>query len=162
VFTDSPVTDMMLMKDLCYRGQGFLGQHGKETKTSWDTLSYTLLQAHNVYQHMSAVQEANRRYEQGIKPKMVMDPLGNLNFSDIVDEIFSLKDRQKSLELIEKYSKFWMQMKAGQGFSGKKTINAHTMFDQLFSMDETVNDDPEIEDSIEDSDELLTELLILD
>jgi len=60
------VTDRMLMKDLCYRGQGFIGQHGKETKTSWDTLSYTLIQSHNVFQHISAVQEANRRYEQGV------------------------------------------------------------------------------------------------
>ena len=159
VFTDSPVTDMMIMKDLCYRGPGFIGQHGKETKTSWDTLSYTLLQAHNVYQHMSAVQEANRRYEKGIKPKMVMDPLGNLNFSDIVDEIFSLKDRQKSLELIDKYSKFWMQMKAGQGFSGKKTVNAHTMFDQLFRIDEPINDDTEIDEVIEDTDDLMAEVL---
>ncbi len=31
VFTDSPVTDLMTVKDLCYRGQGFIGQHGKET-----------------------------------------------------------------------------------------------------------------------------------
>jgi hypothetical protein len=163
VFTDSPVTDMMMLKDLCYRGQGFLGQHGKETKTSWDTLSYTLLQAHNVYQHMTAVQEANRRYENGIKPRMVMDPLGNLNFSDIVDEIFSLKDRQKSLELIEKYSKFWMQMKAGQGFSGKKAINAHTMFDQLFEVaDCNTKDDIEIDEVIDDTDDLMAELLILD
>jgi hypothetical protein len=159
LFTDSPVTDKLLMKDICYRGQGFLGQHGKETKTSWDTLSYTLIQAHNVYQHMTAVQEANRRYEQGIKPKMVMDPLGNLNFSDIVDEIFSLKDRQKSLELIDKYSKFWMQMKAGQGFSGKKTVNAHTMFDQLFSIEQSVNEDPEIDEVVEDTDDLMAKVI---
>ena len=160
VFTDSPVTDMMLMKDLCYRGQGFLGQHGKETKTSWDTLSYTLLQAHNVYQHMTAVQEANRRYENGIKPKMVMDPLGNLNFSDIVDEIFSLKDREKSLAMIDKYDKFWQQFKAGQGFSGKNTVNAHTMFNKLFSVEEVVAvDEVEEEEVIEDTDELMTEVL---
>jgi hypothetical protein len=109
---------------------------------------------------MSAVQEANRRYEQAIKPKMVMDPLGNLNFSDIVDEIFSLKDRQKSLELIDKYSKFWMQMKAGQGFSGKKTVNAHTMFDQLFEVANCdTKDDIEIDEIIEDTDDLMEELL---
>jgi hypothetical protein len=156
VFADSPVTDKLLMKDICYRGQGFLGQHGKETKTSWDTLSYTLIQAHNVYQHMTAVQEANRRYEQGIKPKMVMDPLGNLNFSDIVDEIFSLKDREKSLAMIDQYDKFWQQFKAGQGFSGKKTINAHTMFDQLFAVEDS---DPEIDEVMEDTDDLMAEVL---
>jgi hypothetical protein len=154
-FTDSPVTDLLTVKDICYRGQGFLGQHGKETKTSWDTLSYTLIQAHNVYQHMSAVQEANRRYETGVKPKMVMDPLGHLKFADIVDEIFSLKDRQKSLSMIDNYDTFWQQIKAGQGFSGKKTVNAQTMFSQLF----TIEEEPEIEEVVEDSDDAILEVL---
>jgi len=133
VFADSPITDIMVMKDLCYRGIGFLGQHGKETKTSWDTLSYTLLQAHNVYQHIFAVQEANKRYESGIVPAMIFNKFGDFTFSQLVDEIFSQPTREKSLELIEKYSTFWMQVKAGQGFSGKKTINSNTMFDTLFA-----------------------------
>jgi hypothetical protein len=155
VFTDSPVTDRMMLKDLCYRGQGFIGQHGKETKTSWDTLSYTLLQSHNVYQHIYAVQEANRRYEQGVIPKMIMnETFERIRFSEIVDEIFSLNDRQKSLDLIDYHSRFWMQMQSGsQGFSGKKTINARTMFDQLFTTEE-----PE-EEVIEDSDDLMLEVL---
>ena len=124
------------MRDICYRGPGFLGQHGKETKTSWDTLSYTLIQAHNVYQHIYAVQEANRRYEQGILPSMVFDHKHTgITFGQLVDEIFSLKDRQKSLDLIQQYSKFWEQMKAGQGFSGSKTVNAHTNYVELFDGD---------------------------
>jgi hypothetical protein len=159
LFTDSPVTDRMLIKDLCYRGVGFINNQGKETKTSWDTLSYTLLQAHNVYQHMYAVQEANRRYDRGIIPKMVMnETFERVRFSEIVDEIFSLKDREKSLELIDKYDRFWMQMKSGsQGFSGKKTVNAMTMFDQLFTVEDDVND--EVEDIIEDSDDAINETL---
>ena len=159
VFTDSPVTEAMVLKDLCYRGHGFLGQHGKETKTSWDTLSYTLLQAHNVYQHMFAVQEANRRYEQGVVPAMLMnETFERVRFGEVVDEIFSLKDRTKSLEMIDKYSRFWMQMQSGsQGFSGKKTVNAGTMFDQLFSVEEVpaVNTD----EVIEDSDDAMLEVL---
>ena len=155
VFTDSPVTDKMMLKDLCYRGQGFIGQHNKETKTSWDTLSYTLLQSHNVYQHIYAVQEANRKYEQGIIPKMIMnDTFERIRFSEIVDEIFSLNDRQKSLDLIDYHSRFWMQMQSGsQGFSGKKTVNARTMFDQLFTTEEPK------EEVIEDSDDLMLEVL---
>lgn len=150
LFTDSPVTERMLMRDLCYRGQGFIGQHGKETKTSWDTLSYTLIQAHNVYQHIYAVQEANRRYERNVLPSMLIDRFDHTTFGEIVDEIFSLKDRQKSLDLIDKYSVFWTQMKAGQGFSGKKAINSQTMFAQLFSVED--DNDQEQED-FEDSDE---------
>jgi hypothetical protein len=158
VFTDSPVTDRMIMKDLCYRGVGFLGQHGKETKTSWDTLSYTLLQSHNVYQHIVAVQEANRRYESGVIPAMVMnETFERIRFGEVVDEIFSLKDRKKSLDLIEKYNNFWTQMKSGsQGLSGKKTINAMTMFDQLFEVVETNSSD---EEDIIDSDYEMKKIL---
>ena len=156
-FTDSPVTDLLTLKDLCYRGQGFLGQHGKETKTSWDTLSYTLLQSHNVFQHMSAVQEANRKYEQGIMPKMVMNKFDDEHFGEIVDKIFAQKDRQKSLDMIESHSSFWMQMKSGsQGFSGKKAMNAMTMFDQLFEVN---NSEPEVDEVIEDSDDAMSEIL---
>jgi hypothetical protein len=181
LFTDSPITDRLLMKDICYRGVGFLGQHGKETKTSWDTLSYTLIQAHNVYQHIYAVQEANRRYETGILPNMVIDKFDHTTFGEIVDEIFSLKDRQSSLDLIEHYSKFWTQMKAGQGFSGKKAVNSETqstelfdgkfgsskvekvkkeplksMFDDLFSVDES---DIEVDEEIIDSDDAIQDMV---
>lgn len=161
LFANSPITDRMMVRDLCYRGQGFIGAHGKETKTSWDTLSYTLLQAHNVYQHIHAVQEANRYYEQGVIPKMVMnDTFERIRFSELVDEIFSLKDRQKSLDLIDKYDRFWMQMRSGsQGFSGKKTVNALTMFDQLF---EAATDSEPVEDitEYEEGDDSIIEALI--
>jgi len=157
LFTDSPVTDIMLMKDLCYRGQGFIGQHGKETKTSWDTLSYTLLQSHNVYQHISAVQEANRRYEQGVVPKMIVHKFeGDRFFTDLVDEIFSKKTKQESLDLIDYHSNYWKQFQSGsQGISGKKTVNAMTMFDQLFE----VKNQSEVEETIEDSDDIMLEVL---
>jgi hypothetical protein len=91
---------------------------------------------------------------------MVMDPYGHLNFSDIVDEIFSLKDRNKSLAMIDHYDKFWQQMNAGQGFSGKKTVNAHTMFNQLFEVASCdTKDDPEIDEVFEDSDDAIAEVL---
>lgn len=155
-FTDSPVTKKLKIRDICYRGQGFIGQHGKETKTSWDTLSYTLLQAHNVCQHIHAVQEANRRYEQGIIPKMVMnDTFERIRFSEIVDQIFSLNDRDASLALIDKHDRFWMQMQSGsQGISGRKTINAMSSFDQLFDKIGTID----IEE-VEDSDDAIAEAL---
>ncbi len=158
-FQDSPVTDRMMIKDLCYRGQGFIGAHGKETKTSWDTLSYTLLQAHNVYQHITAVQEANRKYDNNVIPKMVMnDIFEKIHFGDIVEAIFALKDREKSLNLIDKYDRFWMQMKSGsQGFSGKKTVNALTMFDELFTVSN--NEDTSSDDVEEDSDDEMGKIL---
>lgn len=148
VFEDSPVTDLMVMKDLCYRGQGFIGQHGKETKTSWDTLSYTLIQSHNVYQHISAVQEANRKYEQDIMPKMVVHKDFGTKFKDIIDEIFSKKTREESHQIIEYYESYWKQMSSGsQGFSGKKTVNARTGFNLHFEEDDS---DAAMEELMED------------
>ena len=158
VFTDSPITDRMLMKDLCYRGHGFINNQGKETKTSWDTLSYTLLQAHNVYQHITAVQEANRRYEQGVMPKMLINKFENNHFGSIIDEIFRLNDKDKSLALIKQHASLWTQMQSGsQGLSGKKTINAITMFNQLFEEVNTVESEAVLDD--EDSDEAMNEAL---
>jgi len=141
----------MVMKDLCYRGKGFINNQGKETKTSWDTLSYTLIQAHNVYQHITAVQEANRKYEQGVIPKMIMNENFGIYFGKVVDEVFSKKTREESLEVIEYYNKFWLQMQSGsQGISGKRTVNAMTLFDELFSCDEKPTEDEEIIDSDEE------------
>lgn len=149
VFTDSPVTDRMTIRDLCYRGQGFIGQHGKETKTSWDTLSYTLIQSHNVYQHISAVQEANTKYEQGVIPAMLRHKLSGLKFKEIIEEVFSKKTKAESLAVIKQHENLWKQMQSGsQGFSGKKTVNARTSFKALFE-----------EETSDDSDDILTEML---
>jgi hypothetical protein len=158
VFNDSPVTDRMLIRDLCYRGKGFINNQGKETKTSWDTLSYTLIQAHNVYQHITAVQEANRRYEQGIIPKMIMNErFDRIRFGNVVDEVFSQKTREDSLAVIESNNTLWMQMQSGsQGISGKRTVNAMTYYEKLFIETEV---DEEFDETIEDSDDAINEVL---
>jgi hypothetical protein len=135
-----------------------LGAHQKETKTSWDTLSYTLIQSHNVWMHMNAVQEANRQYEQGVVPKMIMHKFeGGQFFANLVDEIFSKKTKQEAIDLINYHSSYWLQFQSGsQGISGKKTINAMTMFDQLFEVN---TDEPEIDEVIEDSDDEISKVL---
>ena len=59
------------------------------------------------------------------------------HFNDIVDEIFSKKTRQESLDTIEQYNKFWMQMQSGsQGFSGKKAVNNMTTLTDNFEGDD--------------------------
>jgi hypothetical protein len=88
---------------------------------------------------------------------MVLSQFDTTDFGSIVDQIFSLKDRQKSLDLIDKYDRFWTQMKSGsQGFSGNKAINASTMFNELFTI---VNDDAEDVDDIIDSDDMMSKVL---
>jgi len=61
--------------------------------------------------------------------------------------------------LIEEYYGFWMQLKSGsQGFSGKKAVNAMTMFNQLFEETGPVTE-VEVDEVIEDSDDAINEVL---
>jgi hypothetical protein len=55
----SVIGDRLTMKDVCWYGQGDLNKNNKEGKTSWDSFSYVLMMAHNVYNHIKAVHTAN-------------------------------------------------------------------------------------------------------
>lgn len=55
----SPIGERMNMGDVCYYQPGQLNKLGKESRTSWDSFSYFLMMAHNVYQHIESVQRAN-------------------------------------------------------------------------------------------------------
>jgi hypothetical protein len=44
-----------------------------------------------------------------------------------------------------------------QGISGKRTVNAMTMFDELFSVETKVEE--EVDETIEDSDDAINEVL---
>jgi hypothetical protein len=132
-FEDSPISMHCQMKDICIYKPGDLNKIGKEGKTSWDSFSYALQMGHNVWMHIESTQRANRMYDTGIYPYMLInDKFDRTTFRDVVDEIFSLKDRTKSLDAIEKYSRFWMQVIGTRLNVGKKTVNASTMFNNLF------------------------------
>lgn len=55
-----PIMERLYTSDMCVMGPGDLNKHNKEGKTSWDTTTYALVMAHNVYNHIQAVQEINR------------------------------------------------------------------------------------------------------
>ena len=55
-----PINGRLVVGDMCVMGPGDVNKHGKEGKTSWDTTSYALAMAHNVFNHIDAVQEINR------------------------------------------------------------------------------------------------------
>ena len=55
-----PIMERLKAGDVCVMGPGDLNKHGKEGKTSWDTTSYALVMAHNVFNHIQAIQEINR------------------------------------------------------------------------------------------------------
>ena len=56
----SPINDRLTTGDICVNGPTDLNKNGKIGKTSWDSTSYALIMAHNVYNHIHAVQEINR------------------------------------------------------------------------------------------------------
>jgi hypothetical protein len=126
------MSDMWQMKDICIYKPGDLNKIGKEGKTSWDSFSYALLMGHNVWMHLTAVQEANRRFDAGEHPAMMRysAPSHEL-FEDLVEAIFAAPTKEDSMAIIDKYSDYWMEIVGTRGFKGKKTMNSNTMFNQF-------------------------------
>jgi len=107
---------------------------------------------HNVWSHINAVQEANRQYDLGQVPKMLVEErFDQKYFRDVVDEIFAINDRDKALALIEEHSRFWMTIPGTRGAVGKKTVNASTYFDSLFEVDSPETDEVEDDDFDEEA-----------
>jgi hypothetical protein len=127
-FDESPISRMLKIRDVCYYKPGDVNKNGKEGKTSWDSFSYALLMGHNVWMHIEAVQRANREFDAGRRPAMMQWSHGNyVKFEDAVEEVFSAPSKQASLDVIQKYSNYWMEIVGTRGFKGKKALNAHTM-----------------------------------
>lgn len=62
-YGQSPIMERLTVGDICVMAEGDLDKNGKPKEahsTSWDTNSYLYYMAHSVYQHITAVQEANR------------------------------------------------------------------------------------------------------
>lgn len=144
LFEDSPISARMEISDVCWYAPGDLNKLGKEGRTSWDSFSYALMMGHNVWHHIRAVQEANRQYDAGILPGMlVRETFDRVLFRNLVDDIFKQTDKAKSLEIIEHNSKFWQQIIGTRGFTGKKTVNSQTQFNNLFDFHD---EEPEVDE----------------
>ena len=132
-FTDSPLTKDLKVKDVCIYAPGDLNKIGKEGKTSWDSFSYAIQMGHNVWSHITAVQEANRKYDNGITPAMLIDEsFDRILFRDVVEAIFATSNRDEAEAVIAEFDKFWMSIIGTRGAVGKKTVNASTQFGNLF------------------------------
>ena len=181
---DSPISNMLTMKDICIYKPGVakpgvtltpvnfqdpqsytvlpdVNKNGKWGKTSWDSFSYALLMGHNVWMHLTAVQEANRRFDAGEHPAMMQHSKGDYaKFEDIVDRIFSASTKEDSLAEIEKYggdNGYWTEIVGTRGFKGKKAVNARTQFNALFDLEQTDVDENE-EDSVQLNEAALNQL----
>ena len=136
-FEDSPISTRLKISDICHYAPGMLNKIGKEGKTSWDSFSYALLMGHNVWTHIESVQRANREYDLGNSPDMMVHPINSdFDVRKVIDRIFAAKDRQKSLTIIDDHAKIWERVVGTRGFTGKRATNAHTMFNNLFQVEE--------------------------
>lgn len=59
----SSIGSRLRLSDICTQPQGSLNSQGKPMRSSWDSLSYALLQAHNVEQQIIATQQANQVFD---------------------------------------------------------------------------------------------------
>ena len=160
-FTDSPLTKNIKVNDVCIYAEGDTNKvggpkikagdvdrdkHGnpildddgnevirKRDSTSWDSFSYAIQMGHNVWSHINAVQEANRQYDNGIVPAMLVEEqFDRIYFRDVVEAIFATSNRDEAEAIIEEFSKFWMSIIGTRGATGKKTVNANTSYGNLF------------------------------
>ena len=133
VFEDSPISIGMTAKDVCVYGPNDKNKIGKIGFTSWDSFSYCLLMSHNVWTHLNAVQEANRQYDKGIVPGvLVREMFDVLAFRDVVNDIFATDDRDKANALNDEYQNYLDGIRGTRGFTGKKMKNATTFYNNLF------------------------------
>ena len=119
---DSGIGRRLKMKDVCWYGEGDLNKNNKEGKTSWDSFSYVLMMAHNVYNQIRAVQTANDLNDiEMLKHKPQVGhwrktkgsdntdefsefvPRNILYFNTLVEEVFS---SEKPMDVINNASSF--------------------------------------------------------
>ena len=155
-FLDSPITARTRISDICVYKPGDLNKIGKEGKTSWDSFSYALLMGHNVWMHLEAVQRANREFDSGNAPGMLVHNLDQYyDAARVIDRVFAARDRQKSLQIIDDHAKIWERVIGTRGYTGHRAISARPTFNQFFDFDDESLDstelNPQLLEQLEDS-----------
>ena len=145
----SAIGDRLTMGDVCWYGEGDLNKNNKEGKTAWDSFSYCLMMAHNVYNQIRAVQVANDfndiervvhkpdvKHWRKTKTSDTTDehstfvPRNILYFNTLVEQVFT---SEKPMEVIANASSFladirgtrWARATGG----GKGTNNFSSLFE---------------------------------
>jgi len=63
---------------------------------------------------------------------LIQETFDRVYFKDVVEKIFSINDRDRALEEVEKHRKYLMGIIGTRGAVGKKTINASANFNKFF------------------------------
>jgi hypothetical protein len=153
-FTTSPLMDGVEVKDICIYGPTDVNKIGKVGATSWDSFTYAIMMGHNVWLHLNSVQEANRQYDLGLYPNMLVaskldgkkfNQYPRNYFKEIIDDIFALDNREDANAMIDYYSSYWMAIPGTRGAVGKKTMNSATIYSKYYVEDneDTVQSDEE-------------------
>lgn len=115
-----PIMERLTVGDICVLGPNDPNKQGKITNTSWDTTSYALIMAHNVYNHIHAVQEINRLadveyavrkidYEDWLIARKTKDSLSEfvpssiLYFNSFVDALLDPANKDQCRSMLEKF-----------------------------------------------------------
>jgi len=167
---NSPIGQRMNMGDLCYMGPGMLNKIGKEGKTSWDSFSYFLLMAHNVYQHIESVQRANAladiactRYKPShlewskVKAKQeefdLWVPRDVIYVTEFINKLFKSETPMQLLDQGEAML---------TNFSGMKSIkSSQSSFDSLFDSGDNIQEESDGEftaEQVEAAEDFLEQL----
>jgi len=165
----SPINDRLTVGDICVLGPNDKNKHDKIGKTSWDTTSYALVMAHNVYNHTHAVQEINRLADieytrldnidfrdwyqylgkKKVKNKSDFVPNTILYFNKFAEELFDPNNKDP-YGMIDMYEKFLESI----SFGDKTVISTYTdMFNVAEEMDK--GDYPSVQDMASMDDEHL-------
>ncbi len=130
----SPLSQGMKLNDITVYNEQSINRMGHATTTSWDSFSYMLMMNHNVYTHIRSVQEANKTYDNGQYPYMLVDDnFDKTEVKDVISRIFEIDDKDKQLQLIDEHQRLWMKVVGTRGYTGKKTVNASSQFNSLFT-----------------------------
>jgi hypothetical protein len=129
----SPLSQLMKLNDITIYSPTDVNRMGVSTNTSWDSFSYMLLMNHNVYTHLRSVQEANRVFDEGKYPYMLVeDTFDKTEVKDVIAHIFTIDDKDKQLQMIDDYERLWMKVVGTRGHVGKKSVNSSAQFFNLF------------------------------
>lgn len=147
-----PIMERLTAGDICVMGPTDENKHGKIGKTSWDSTSYLLIMAHNVYNHIHAVQEVNRLADMEYK-QLTVDyrdwmrgkksnlsqfvPNSILFFNNFVNVLFD-PNTKNPYDMIKDNTAFLNSI----SFGNNKHSNFNSLFDnenEIPELDELVN-----------------------
>ena len=148
-----PIMERLTAGDICVMGPTDKNKQDKIGKTSWDTTSYALIMAHNVYNHIQAIQEINRLADIEYATRKTVDyrdwyqmrdkkkqtnisdfvPNSILFFNNFVEVLFdpATKDPYKMIKENQTFLDY-------VSFGNKKEV---TTFGSLFGDDDNVNEE---------------------